>query len=55
MGANRLAALMGAFFAFALKNERVVRNPGRGLSRYTEQPRDRFLSADELQKFITGM
>jgi integrase len=54
VGANRLAALLGAFFAFALKSERIVRNPGRGLSRYPEQPRDRFLSGEELRKFLSG-
>lgn len=54
VAANRLAALLGAFFAYALKSERVIRNPGRGLSRYAERPRDRFLSGEELQKFLSG-
>jgi integrase len=49
--ANRIAALLGAFFAFAVKHDRVVRNPARGLSRYEEIARDRFLSGDELRTF----
>ena len=52
--ANRIAALLGAFFAFAVKHDRVVRNPARGLSRYEESPRDRFLSAEELRAFLTA-
>jgi len=52
--ANRIAALLGAFFAFAVKNDRVVRNPARGLSRYEEAARDRFLSGDELRAFLNA-
>jgi integrase len=47
--ANRIAALLGAFFAFAVKHNRIGRNPARGLSRYDEIPRDRFLSREEIQ------
>lgn len=50
--ANRIAALMGAFFAQALKSERATKNPARGLSRYEETPRDRFLSSAEVQAFL---
>ena len=52
--ANRIAALLGAFFAFAVKHDRIVRNPARGLSRYEETPRDRFLSGEELRAFLSA-
>ena len=52
--ANRIAALLGAFFAFALKQDRVPRNPARGLSRYDETARDRFLSRAELRAFLSA-
>jgi integrase len=50
--ANRVAALLGAFFAYAIKCDRAQRNPARGLSRYEEVPRARFLSAEEVQRFL---
>jgi len=52
--ANRIAALLGVFFAFAVKRERLVRNPARGVSRYEETPRDRFLSRDEITAFLNA-
>ena len=52
--ANRIAALLGAFFAFAVKHDRAVRNPARGLSRYEEVARDRFLSGDDLRAFLNA-
>jgi integrase len=52
--ANRIAGLLGAFFAFAAKHDRIARNPARGLSRYEETARDRFLSADELRAFLNA-
>ena len=52
--ANRIAALLGAFFAFAVKHDRLVRNPARGLSRYEETARDRFLSGEELRGFVSA-
>jgi integrase len=52
--ANRIAALLGAFFAFAMRREWVDRNPARGLSRYEETPRDRFLSGEEVCRFLAA-
>ena len=52
--ANRIAALLGAFFAFAVKHDRIVRNPARGLSRYEEARADRFLSGEELRAFLSA-
>jgi len=52
--ANRIAALLGAFFAYAAKRERVDRNPARGLSRYHEGPRERFLSSTEVRRFLNA-
>ena len=52
--ANRVAALLGAFFTFAAKHERIARNPARGVSRYEEAARERFLSADEVRLFLSA-
>ena len=52
--ANRIAALLGAFFAFAAKRERILRNPARGISRYEECARDRFLSREEIQSLLSA-
>jgi integrase len=52
--ANRVAALLGAFFGHAVKAERIQRNPARGLSRYQEHPRDRFLSGEEVRRFVAA-
>ncbi len=52
--ANRVAALLGAFFTFATKHERIARNPARGVSRYEESARDRFLSGDEVRAFLNA-
>lgn len=47
--ANRTLAILGAFFAFAEREgERpAASNPARGIPRYAEHGRERFLTADE--------
>jgi len=52
--ANRMAALLGAFFGHAVSCDRIARNPARGLSRYHESPRTRYLSADEIHSLLAG-
>jgi integrase len=50
--ANRVLAMLGAFFAFAAK-ERVIKpheNPARGIEHYPETPRERFLTRAEFAR-----
>lgn len=50
--ANRAVAVLSAMFTFAAKNELMVEghNPARGIERYPEKPRERYLTADELAR-----
>lgn len=48
--ANRVLALLGKMFALAEKWGLRQGNPVRGVDKYKEQPRDRFLSPDEIKK-----
>ncbi len=50
--ANRLIAVIGSMYAFAIKAEVVPagQNPSRGIERYREQGRERYLSTDELRR-----
>lgn len=50
--ANRVLAVMSALYAFAAKRGAVVEgcNPVRGLERYREQGRERFLTVEELER-----
>ena len=48
--ANRTAAIIGSMFGFALRRGLVEgdHNPARGIEKYREESRERFLSTDEL-------
>ena len=50
--ANRVVAMLGAFFTFAAKEQaRSMRdNPAHGIEFYPEIPRERFLSPEEFQR-----
>ena len=50
--ANRVAAMLGAFFSFAAKEGLVPprSNPAHEIEFYAEAPRDRFLTADEFRR-----
>ncbi len=50
--ANRLAAMLGAFFSFAEKEgaRPPHTNPAHGIDFYPESPRERFLSPDEFRR-----
>lgn len=50
--ANRLVALLGAFFAFAQREgvRKADENPARIVELYPEKPRERFLTADEFRR-----
>lgn len=50
--ANRLLAILGAMYTFGAKRGLVPEgcNPARGIERYKEEGRERFLTPDELQR-----
>ena len=50
--ANRMLAVMGSLYAFAGKRRLVPSgfNPARGIDKYPEKGRERFLTADELSR-----
>ena len=53
--ANRLLALLSKVFAFAADLGFENENPCRGVQRFREQSRDRFLQGDELQRFFEAL
>ena len=55
--ANRLLAALSSLFTFAERRGLVPdgRNPARGIERYAEGRRERFLSADELGRLGTAL
>jgi integrase len=53
--ANRTAALLSKMFSLAVKWEWVDRNPARGIERYPEEKRERFLGADEIQRLSQAL
>ena len=55
--ANRALALLSSMFTFAIQNEhlRTEVNPCRGVRRFTERTRERFLSPAEVPKFFEAL
>jgi integrase len=54
-GANRLLALVSVLFSHAASIGYEGPNPAKGIRRFKEQSRDRFLHADELGAFFTAL
>lgn len=54
-GANRLLALVSVLFSHAASGGYEGPNPAKGIRRFKEQSRDRFLHADELGAFFTAL
>lgn len=50
--ANRTVAIIGSMFTFAFRRGLVEydHNPARGIDKYKEEPKERFLSASELER-----
>jgi len=48
--ANRVVALLGAFFTYAAREGLTDNNPTRAVETYPEAPRERFLTADEFRR-----
>ena len=53
--ANRLLALLHKLFNFATDCGWEKANPARGIKKFKEQSRDRFLQADELPRFFQAL
>jgi integrase len=56
--ANRVLALLSAIFSFAIEQEWMTENPARGVERYEEQKRDRYLNKDdpgEIARFTAAL
>lgn len=56
--ANRVLALLSAIFTFAIEQEWMTENPARGVERYEEQKRDRYLNKDdpeEIARFTAAL
>ena len=54
--ANRVLALISKLFSFAIDTAGYEKtNPARGIKRFAEQQRDRFLTPDELPKFFKAV
>ena len=49
--ANRMLSLLSVVFSF----NRIEPNPCKGVKKFREQERDRFLQADELQRFFASL
>jgi integrase len=55
VAANRMLALLSAVFNYATGQALAGHNPARGVKRYREKSRDRFLRADELKRFFAAL
>lgn len=48
--ANRVVALLGSIFSFAISREIRTDNPAHGIKKFREQRRERFLSGEEIAR-----
>lgn len=53
--ANRVLSLLSAMFVFAMKRHIRPDNPCKGIERYVEENRTRWLSADEIGRLVTAL
>lgn len=53
--ANRMLAVLSAMFARGHLVGHTGENPARGVERFTERSRDRYLTADELPRFMAAL
>ncbi len=53
--ANRVVALLSKMFSLAMKWGWVDRNPAKGVEKYPEERRDRFLSPDEVSRLTEAL
>jgi integrase len=48
--ANRVLGLLSAMFYYAIEKEKLTKNPARGIEKFPEDKRERFLTIEEMQK-----
>src|ERR1035437_6686841 len=48
--ANRVLGLLSAIFNYGIKNKWTTENPARGIQKFHEEKRERFLTIEEMQK-----
>lgn len=53
--ANRVRALVSSIYGLASEDGLVTSNPAKGVAKYSEIERDRFLQADELPRFFASV
>ncbi|MGA9670406.1 MAG: tyrosine-type recombinase/integrase [Terracidiphilus sp.] len=53
--ANRVLALLSSIFNFGIKKKWTTLNPARGIDKFAESKRERWLTVEELQKFKEGL
>ncbi len=49
--ANRVLALLSAIFNYGIAHKRITENPAKGIKKFPEDKRERWLTVEELQKF----
>jgi integrase len=55
ISANRLASFLSAFLNFAVRTDRLLQNPAKGLIRFQEVARARIIKTDELQRLLNAI
>jgi integrase len=53
--ANRVLALLSKMFSLAIEWEWLIENPAKGIERFHEDRRERWLSAEELSQFTKAL
>ncbi len=53
--ANRTVSLLSKMFSLAIKWDMRTDNPAKGIERYPEEKRERFLSTDEIQRLSAAL
>ena len=53
--ANRVLSLLSKMFSLAVKWKSIPDNPCKGVEKFQEQPRERYLSKDELKRLVTAL
>jgi integrase len=49
--ANRILALLSKMFNYALEAKRIAENPARGVKKFSEEKREKWLSVEQIQRF----
>jgi integrase len=55
ISANRVASFLSAFLNFAVRTDRLLVNPAKGLIRFREEARARIIKSDELQRLLSAI